>query len=363
MNKITEIFRTFAPEYLDRFGSAMPFNHHKALNAILSCRTQTHGLLYYECEKCGEKHILFRSCGNRHCPACQNHKTREWMARQMTRQLPGHHFMATFTVPSELRDIIRKHQKKCYSILFAASSQAMRELITKGRHVKGDHSGFFGVLHTWGRQLQYHPHVHYLVPGGAVSKTAGSWESTGERFFLPGQALSALYRGKFKALMKKAGLFHLVCPDVWNNGFNVNIKPAGNGEHCIKYLTPYIFKVAISEHRIEKVEGRVVTITYRKKGSRRIRRLHLEAMEFMHRYLQHVLPTGFMKVRYYGFMNSASGTSLSDVREMVMEELQVPDIVEPPEVKLKPPVCKSCGGSMLYICAVLSYQLSPDGYG
>lgn len=163
--------------------------------------------------------------------------------------------------------------------------------------------------------------------------------------------------------MEKAGLLHLVCPDIWNNGFNVDVKPAGTGEHCIKYLTPYVFKVAISQHRVESVCGRLITITYRKTGSRRIRRLQLDAIEFMRRYLQHVLPNGFMKVRYYGFMNPASGTSLGDVLEMVMEALNTPDIVKPPETKLKPPVCKCCGGSMIYLFAVLAYQLPPKDYG
>lgn len=363
VNKITEIFRDFVPEYLERFGSSIPSEHRKAITAILTCRTDAHGLLYYECEKCGEMHVAFRSCGNRHCPACQNHKTRQWMARQMKRQLPGHHFMVTFTVPSELRDVIRKNQKKCYAIMFAASSQAMGELIAKGRHVKGDTSGFFGVLHTWGRQIQYHPHTHYLVPGGAVTKNGGPWNPTSEGFFLPVKALSALYRGKFKALMEEAGLLHLVCPDVWNNGFNVDIKPAGNGEECIKYLTPYIFKVAISQHRIEKVQGRTVTITYRKKGSRRIRRLNLEVMEFLRRYLQHVLPTGFMKVRYYGFMNPASSTPLEGVRQKVMEALNTPNVIIPPAIKLDPPICKSCGGAMKYLFAVAFIDLPPEDRG
>ena len=363
MNKISKIFKDFAPEYLARFGSAMPSNHRKVIDAILTCRTSAHGLLYYECEKCGDMHIAFRSCGNRHCPACQNHKTRAWMAKQIERQLPGHHFMVTFTVPSELRDIIRKNQKKCYGMMFAASSQAMTEMISSDRHIKGNNSGFFGVLHTWGRQLQYHPHIHYLVPGGAISTSEGSWAPTSEGFFLYYEKLSALYRGKFKALMEKAGLFHLVCPAIWNDGFNVNIEPAGNGENCIKYLTPYIFKVAISQSRIEKVEGRTITITYRKKGSSRPRRFKLDAIEFIRRYLQHVLPTGFMKVRYYGFMNPASALSIDEVRLKVMETLNISDIIVPLKVELKPPVCKVCGGSMIYLCSIMAYELPPDDYG
>lgn len=363
MNKITEIFRAFVPEYLERFGACMPKNHRKAIDAILSCRTRAHGMIYYECEACGEFHTFYRSCGNRHCPACQNHKTREWMARQIKRQLPGHHFMVTFTVPEQLRDVIRSHQKECYAMMFAASSQAMAEIIAKDRHIQGEISGFFGVLHTWGRQLQYHPHIHYLVPGGAILKNGEGWTPTKEGYFLHIPALSALYRKKFKELMEKAGLLIQICPDIWYEGFNVHIEPAGTGQECIKYLTPYIFKVAISQSRIEKVNGREITITYKKKGCRRIRRLVLDSMEFIRRYLQHVLPTGFMKVRYYGFMNPASALNLENVRRQVMDTLDVPDVVLPPDIYLKPPSCKSCGGPLTYVCSIMAYQLPPEDYG
>lgn len=285
------------------------------------------------------------------------------MARQIKRQLPGHHFMVTFTVPGELREVIRKHQRACYGMMFEASSWAMAELMAKGRHVKGDTPGFFGVLHTWGQQMQYHPHIHYLVPGGALSTMEGTWHPTGESFLLPSKPLSALYRGKFRALMEKAGLLHLVCPDLWKSGFNVNIEPVGNGENCIKYLTPYIFKVAISQSRIEKVEGRTVTITYRKTKSRRIRRLRLDAIEFMRRYLQHTLPSGFMKVRYYGFMSPAFSLSIDTVRQKVMRALNVTEVIRPPETKADHPVCKACGGIMVYLCSVMPYTLPPTDYG
>ena len=363
MNKISEIFREFAPEYLDRFGASVPKTHRKTIGAILSCRTQAHGLLYYECEACGKIHAFYRSCGNRHCPACQNHKTRQWMARQIKRQLPGHHFMVTFTVPEELRNVIRSNQKACYGMMFAASSQAMSELVGRGRWMTGKTPGFFGVLHTWGRQLQYHPHIHYLVPGGAVSGDGKAWHPTSEGFLLPYKALSALFRKKLRGLMEKAGLLHNVCPDIWFDGFNVDVKPAGGGQECIKYLTPYIFKVAISQSRIEKVEGREVTITYKKKGSRRPRRLTLEVMEFMRRYLQHVLPTGFMKVRYYGFMSPASVLDLKEVRKQVMDALQGGDIVPPPQVPAKPSLCKSCGGVLKYVCGLYALVLPPDDDG
>jgi hypothetical protein len=163
----------------------MPPEHRKVINAILLCRTEENGSVVYRCEECGLNHILNRSCGNRHCPQCQSHKTTMWLERRMERMLPGHHFMMTFTVPEELRDFIRSNQRICYAALFAASSAAMKKLCLDPRHVGGDLPGFFGVLHTWGRQLQYHPHIHYVVPGGAISTADRSWLSAQWRALLP----------------------------------------------------------------------------------------------------------------------------------------------------------------------------------
>jgi|GEM_PF-2889718 len=137
MGAIAEIFREFAPEYLRRVGDAMPPEHRKVIDAILLCRTEENGSVVYRCEECGLNHILNRSCGNRHCPQCQSHKTTQWLERQMERMLPGHHFMLTFTVPEELRDFIRSHQRLCYAALFAASSAAMKKLCLDPRHVGG----------------------------------------------------------------------------------------------------------------------------------------------------------------------------------------------------------------------------------
>lgn len=215
MGAISDIFRQFSPEYLRRFGDTMPKEHHKVIEAIMLCRTKDNGTVVYQCEQCGLDHILNRSCGNRHCPQCQNHKTRLWLDKQMERMLPGQHFMITFTVPEELRDFIRSHQRICYAALFAASSDAMKKLCLDPRHVGGDLPGFFGVLHTWGRQLQYHPHIHYVVPGGAISTADGRWRHSGEHFFVPVKALSAIFRAKFMDRMKKAGLAGHVPQEVW----------------------------------------------------------------------------------------------------------------------------------------------------
>ncbi len=354
MGAIGDIFRQFAPEYLRRFGDAMPQEHKKVIEAIIRCRTQDNGTVVYQCEQCGNNHILNRSCGNRHCPQCQNHKTKVWLERQMVRMLPGHHFMITFTVPEELRDFIRSHQRICYAALFAASAEAMKKLCLDPRHVGGDLPGFFGALHTWGRQLQYHPHIHYIVPGGALSTGDGTWRRSTEQFFVPVKALSVIFRAKFMARMKKAGLTDSIPKEVWQKSWNVNSQAVGKSETSIKYLAPYIFRVAISDRRILKVADGRVFFHYRKQGSNRLRTMDLDAMEFIRRFLQHVLPTGFMKVRYYGFMSPNSAVPLAEVKASIEFAYGFVTPIKPAEPRAKATLtCRDCGSPVRYLFATL----------
>lgn len=164
---------------------------------IINFRTDHYGASIYQCTECGERHMVYRCCGNRHCPNCQHHKTRKWLQTQLDRQLPGHYFMITFTVPQNLRSFIRSNQRMGYSAMFAASSQTIKKLAADQKHIGADMPGFFGVLHTWGRQMPYHPHIHYIVPGGALSRTDGKWHCSRIDFFLPVKAMSKIFKAKF----------------------------------------------------------------------------------------------------------------------------------------------------------------------
>ena len=357
MSKINEIFRAFAPQYLRRFGDAIPAEHKKVIDAILACRTEVNGSVVYHCEDCNRLHLVHRGCGNRHCPGCQNHKSRQWLDKQLKRQLPGHHFMLTFTVPQELRPFLRSHQRIGYSALFAASSEAIKRLAADPRFTEGDTPGFFGVLHTWGRQLQYHPHIHYVVPGGMLESQGGRWHPSAVNFYLPVQALSKIVRAKFRDRMAKAGLLSEIPAEVWRLEWNVNSQAVGSAEASIKYLTPYVFRVAISNSRIVKVEGGKVFVHYRKTGSNRLRTLALDALEFIRRFLQHVLPTGFMKVRYYGFLSPGSKMPLEELRARI--EMSFGFELAAPEVEPEPPpqiVCRHCGHELVYRYSILPHQ-------
>ncbi len=360
MKTINDIFKKFTPDYIARYGDSIPANHLKVIEAIINCRTEANGMTFYECNECRQSHMFYRSCGNRHCPICQNHKARQWLGRQLGRQLPGHHFMITFTVPEQARFFLRSNQRIGYAALFKASANSLKLLAMDEKYIGGDLPGFFGVLHTWGRQLQYHPHIHYIVPGGALSKKDGQWHPSRLDFYLPVRALSKIFKAKFRNEIHKSGLYEKIPSEAWDITWNVNTQAVGAGTQSIKYLSPYVFKVAISNHRIVKVENRRVYFRYRKQKSRRWRTMSLDVMEFIRRFLQHVLPTGFMKVRYYGFLNPNSSVSLEEIGSCI--ELAYGFAIKTPDLKIEPlpPLqCPCCGGKLKYQYSVLPFQLLP----
>ena len=362
MTTINEIFREYAPEYIGRFGDAMPSEHRKVIGAVVNCRTEHCGTMIYQCEECGQNHIVYRSCGNRHCPNCQHHKTHHWLSKQIKRQLPGHHFMITFTVPQTLRRFIRSHQRICYSALFKASSETMKKLTADEKYIGGDLPGFLGVLHTWGRQLAYHPHIHYIVTGGALSKKEERWRPSRIDFYLPVKAMSKIFKAKFRHEMSKSKLDFQIPEEVWNQHWVVNCQAVGTGAHTVKYLAPYVFKVAISNSRIIKVEDHRVFFKYKKPKSNRWRTMNLDVMEFMRRFLQHVLPTGFMKVRYYGFLSPGAAVSLEKIEALI--ELSFGFKITRPKTEIEPfdpPTCIHCGGRLKYVAAIRSLNTIRSG--
>ena len=197
-------------------------------------------------------------------------------------------------------------------------SASLKELAADPRFIGADQSGFFGVLHTWGRQLHYHPHIHYIVPGGGIDKQTQTWQSSRADFFVSIHALSKMFRGKLRAALKRKDLLQYVDPDVWKKPFIVNSQACGSSaEGAIKYLAPYVFRMAISDSRIISVNHGKVTFTYKKSDSGRRKKMTLDVFEFMRRFLQHALPKGFMKVRYYGFMGPGSRVTMQEVAAMI----------------------------------------------
>jgi hypothetical protein len=189
--------------------------------------------------------------------------------------------------------------------MFNASAKALKRLAKAERFIGTDLPGFLGVLHTWGRQLQYHPHIHYIVPGGGLAEARTTWLPSRAHFYVPVKALSPIYRALFKEEMRQAGVLESIAPEVWTIAWNVHSQANHNGHSAFTYLAPYVFRVALSNSRIVSLKDRTVTFTSRKVGSARLRTTPLDVMEFLRRFLQHVLPDGFMKVRHFGFLHAS----------------------------------------------------------
>ena len=351
MKMLQQIFHDNADAYLARFGAKVPAVHRQVIQAICECRSGARGHHVFECPDCSEKHVANSSCGNRHCPVCQHEKGVQWVYRQQIRLLPCNYFLVTFTLPEGLRACALTHQSDVYRCLFNEAAATLKALESDKRFVGCSIAGFFGVLHTWGRQLQYHPHVHFVVPGGGLSKGRDQWVSARSDFLVHVRALSRMFRGRVKARLKELELLDTVPPEVWTREWVVNCKAVGSGIHTLKYLGAYVFRVAISDARIVSYDGKSVTFKWQKVGSSRWRKTTLSVMEFMRRYLQHVLPSGFMRIRHYGFLSHSFGVSIEKIRELIValgeRFSRVRTRVEPPK-PFKPLLCPKCRAAMVW---------------
>jgi hypothetical protein len=249
--------------------------------------------------------------------------------------LPVNYFMVTFTVPQQVRDFIRSNQKICYGAMFQASSQTLKKLMQDPKYVGSKNVGFLGVLHSWGRDLNYHPHIHFIVPGGGLSDDKSKWKGANAKFLIHVESASKIFRAKFYDAIEKAELGKELDRSVRYQGWNVNVQAMGRGEKALDYLAPYVFKTAISDSRIVCHDAKKVVIKVKRSKSKKIEEVEFTPMEFIRRFLQHVLPTGFMKVRHYGFLSSNPVLEIDEIRRIIdelwteLEELSNKEKVDP----------------------------------
>jgi len=315
MLEVADIFRLHGPQYREQFAARMLPSHLRAMQDIEQCRTAALGGQLYFCGQCQEQRYSYHSCKNRHCPKCQNEQANLWLAQQQDLLLPIPYFMVTFTLPDELRAVARSNQKLIYNLLFRASSQALQQLAQDPRFV-GARLGMVGVLHTWTRQLLYHPHVHYIVTGGGLTSD-GRWLSSRPDFLLPVKALSPIFRAKFRDQLKKPALFAQVDQLAWKKKWVVHAEPVGSGAQAFQYLAPYIFRVAISNNRLCSLRDGQVTFSYKDSATDQLKYCTITALEFIRRFLQHVLPPRFIKVRYFGLLSPAQRPLLQQARQLL----------------------------------------------
>jgi len=321
--EIADIFRRFESDYHQQY--YMGYDQQKAFNAILNCRSKEMGGHTLRCDTCGHVQYAYNSCRNRHCPKCQYLKQIVWVDKLKARLLPVKYFHMVFTIPDSLHKLFYTNQAICYDLLMKSASQAILKAGENPRFLGGK-TGCVAILHTWGQVLTYHPHVHLLVPAGGFDSDMLEWRQSEDDFFAPVKALSSLFRGIFAQNIYKFA--DELIPDssgektdidllrtlIYKTSWNVFAKPAlNNAERVIEYLGRYTHRVAISNARILEIEDdniHFIWKDYKQNGRTKI--MKIKAVEFINRFMMHVLPCGFYKIRYYGIFANTLCNDLLD---------------------------------------------------
>lgn len=330
--EVADIFRKHGHAY--RVSNKMPLHHIRTMRAIERCRTSELGGHIDECDCCGRIRISYNSCRNRHCPKCQFLKKEKWLEEKKEDLLPVPYFHVVFTIPAKLNPIVLRNKRVLYNILFRSVSETLFELASDPKHLGGQ-IGYICILHSWGQNLMDHPHIHCIVTGGGLSRDATRWLSFRKRFFIPVKVLSRLFRGKMLYYLKKSweaeelkfpgtlaklqDRFAVLLSNLYKMEWVVYSKPPfKNAETLIDYLGRYTHRIAIGNHRILKMEDGQVFFFWRDYADGNKKKImKLEASEFIRRFLLHVLPEKFVKVRYYGLLaNRKSDMMLSRCRRL-----------------------------------------------
>lgn len=341
--EVAGIFRNYGKEYIDKY--KQPGYILKAIDSIEKCRTSSLGGHVEKCDQCGHIRISYNSCRNRHCPKCQSLARERWIAERQKELLPVKYFHIVLTIPQELNQITLQNKKEVYDILFQAGSETLLKLGEDTKHLGGQ-IGIIAVLHSWGQTLSYHPHLHCIVPGGGLSKNENKWlpakkrknKLPGSHFFIHVNVISDLFRKKFLYYLKKSyekrelhfegtikdlgasaefkKLMNVLYSKKW---ITYCKEPFGGPKQVINYLGRYTHRVAISNHRIKNVEKGRVTFSYKDySDNNKAKEMTLEAEEFIRRFLLHILPGNFYKIRYYGILSSRNKkTKLSRCKRLL----------------------------------------------
>lgn len=321
--EVADIFRHFGPAFRDRHGVTLSGARRRAMIAIESCRTAALGGHVERCGECGHQRIAYDSCRNRNCPKCQGLARAQWIADRQAELLDVPYFHVVFTVPTQIEVIAFQNQAVVYNILFRAAAETLCTIAADPDHL-GAEIGFLAVLHTWGQNLMHHPHAHFLVPGGGIAPDGDHWVACRPGFFLPVRVLSQVFRGKFLHYLGKAfsagklnffsehrhlyepAAFRRYLAPVWNTEWVVYAKrPFAGPAQVLDYVGRYTHRVAISNNRLVSMDDGKVQFRWKDyRDGNRQKIMTLDAEEFIRRFLIHVLPDGFHRIRYFGFLGN-----------------------------------------------------------
>lgn len=295
---LQEIVQRYRHRFTDQFGHTLSRDQWSALNAIEGCRQGPYGEMQWRCQSCSHSAQTLRSCGHRACNLCQDQSTQAWLQRQEQKRLPVNYYMVTFTLPRELRGIARRHRSICYDLLMRCAAQTLKTFAQNDKSLSGE-LGFCSVLHTHTRRLDYHPHVHIVVPGGAINKARRQWCKARGRYLFNGRALAKAFRGAFLKALFDAGIAPGSTPKKWV----AQCKRVGKGQEALRYLARYLYRGVMSNANILSDDGRNVTFRYRDADTHQWKTRTVTGEEFIALLLQHCLPKGFRRARDYGFLH------------------------------------------------------------
>ncbi len=355
--EVADVFRAFWPQYKEQYKDSILPSHLKAASDIMACMTQEMGGGKHRCNDCSNEFWVYHGCRNRSCPKCHGRQTIEWMEKRSIEILPGSYFHVVATAPAELRSIFRYHQKTMYGILMRIAAKAVIEIAKERRYVGGE-PGIMAVLHTWTSKLEFHPHVHLLVTGGGLGEDGKVWHEA-STFLVPAKKLSPLISRRFREELEKKHPDLLVqIPDkIWKKEWCsfVDCKDNSKGQDVVlNYLARYVFRIAISNNRIQKMDKSSVTFKYKENNTHTWKEETISGIEFIKRYLMHVLPKGFHKIRYFGLWSPGKRSllrSLSIALQLLMPDKKIRQLGELAELALEKseienhgyqPVCPRC---------------------
>jgi len=361
--ELSGIIRSCGPAYITYYKDRIPKRHVRTMQHIISCRTAEWGGHITVCDVCGKKVYSYHSCKDRHCPKCGYKDTQRWLENQRQFLLDVPYFHIIFTLPHTLNDSIKSNQKLTYSLLFSSAVQTLFKVLKQNLFGGNVLYGCMAVLHTWTRALVYHTHIHLLVPGGAWNKDTGKWLSSSPYFLAPDKALSKVFRAIFVKKLRKAIPQISLPQGIWEKDWIVKTLPAiSHRTNVIQYLGRYVRKTAITNNRILDHTNHTVTFKYQDNKTRQWKLMTLQEHQFLYRYLQHVLPKGFVRIRYYGFMAPANRKVLTVIKNSLNEEdnheeAQKKDKNEKPGWLCSCPACKK--GHLVIISVIHKTQRAP----
>jgi hypothetical protein len=357
MRAVAEILRLHGAAYRAHVGARLLPSQARVLRDLAACRTAYFGGQLTQCDHCERQVYRYRSCGNRHCPTCHGPRTERWLKTQRAQLLPCPYYLVTFTLPRDLRALAFAHQRVVYGVLMRSAAAAIQRLAADPRYV-GARVGCLAVLHTWTRAMLYHPHVHLLVTAGGLSADGTQWIAPkNPAFLVPVQALSVIFRAKVCAGLRRADLLDQVPPGIWSTPWVVHAQHAGRGQRVLDYLGRYVFRIAIANSRLAAMTEDDVTFRYRDNRTQEERHVTLTGIAFLERFLQHVLPRGCAKVRYYGLWSAAHRAERTRALALLtaLTVIAVPPAPEPARASSLGdlPRCPHCRVGTLIVLAVL----------